>query len=144
MAICSFHIIMTFFLLTVCTYLTLFMTVLHEQLLNGNLFISYNYFIWLFSATLYENHVSRTQESELTRLMNGPIRKKLKIIPGNVTWGGKTLCFIFIFQYCHECRSTGYATSRSPLTAQLQLIAQMLAKIAQKVPSANIGVQLYL
>ncbi|KAJ0088375.1 hypothetical protein Patl1_32288 [Pistacia atlantica] len=30
-----------------------------------------------------------TQPVDLDKLMNGPIRKKLKIIPGNVTWGGQ-------------------------------------------------------
>uniref|UniRef100_A0A3P9L8Q2 Carboxypeptidase n=1 Tax=Oryzias latipes TaxID=8090 RepID=A0A3P9L8Q2_ORYLA len=41
-------------------------------------------------------HVSPLQRPSLSQLMNGPIRKKLGIIPQNVTWGGNLdlhLCF---------------------------------------------------
>ncbi|KAK3723791.1 hypothetical protein QZH41_007101 [Actinostola sp. cb2023] len=39
---------------------------------------------------LYSTHVGRLYADTLTTLMNGPIRKKLGIIPANVTWGGQT------------------------------------------------------
>ena len=38
----------------------------------------------------YERHVSSLQEEDLTALMNGLIRRKLRIIPENVTWGGQS------------------------------------------------------
>lgn len=39
---------------------------------------------------LYNRHVGLLHADPLTELMNGPIRKKLRIIPGNVTWGGQS------------------------------------------------------
>ena len=39
---------------------------------------------------LYARHVGRLYTDPLTELMNGPIRKKLGIIPQNVTWGGQS------------------------------------------------------
>lgn len=39
---------------------------------------------------LYEHHVKVMQNDDLDELMNGPIRKKLKIIPDKVTWGGQS------------------------------------------------------
>ena len=40
--------------------------------------------------TLYRNHLSVYLGDPLDALMNGPIRKKLGIIPANVTWGGQS------------------------------------------------------
>ena len=37
-------------------------------------------------------HLKRLQQDSLSELMNGPIRKKLGIIPSNVTWGGLCVC----------------------------------------------------
>ena len=39
---------------------------------------------------LYAQHVGRLYTDPLTELMNGPVRKKLGIIPPNVTWGGQS------------------------------------------------------
>ena len=39
---------------------------------------------------LFARHVGRLYADPLTELMNGPIRKKLGIIPDNVTWGGQS------------------------------------------------------
>lgn len=39
---------------------------------------------------LYARHVGRLYTDPLTELMNGPIRKKLGIIPPNVAWGGQS------------------------------------------------------
>lgn len=39
---------------------------------------------------LYSTHVGRLYGTSLSGLMNGPIRKKLGIIPNNVTWGGQS------------------------------------------------------
>ncbi|XP_055328822.1 retinoid-inducible serine carboxypeptidase-like isoform X2 [Paramacrobiotus metropolitanus] len=39
---------------------------------------------------LYERRMAVHQNDALDDLMNGPIRQKLKIIPGNVTWGGQS------------------------------------------------------
>ncbi|CAL1545662.1 unnamed protein product [Lymnaea stagnalis] len=39
---------------------------------------------------LYEHHVKVMQNDALDELMNGPIRKKLKIIPDKVSWGGQS------------------------------------------------------
>ncbi|XP_041363466.1 retinoid-inducible serine carboxypeptidase-like [Gigantopelta aegis] len=39
---------------------------------------------------LYARHVAPFQNDDLSALMNGPIREKLKIIPKNVTWGGQS------------------------------------------------------
>ena len=48
---------------------------------------------------LYARHVSRLYGDGLSALMNGPIRKKLGIIPDNVTWGGQsTEVFQSLFQ----------------------------------------------
>ena len=41
---------------------------------------------WLELAV--RRHVMRLQQTSLSELMNGPIRKKLGDIPDNVTWGG--------------------------------------------------------
>uniref|UniRef100_A0A2R8M4I3 Carboxypeptidase n=1 Tax=Callithrix jacchus TaxID=9483 RepID=A0A2R8M4I3_CALJA len=38
---------------------------------------------------LCQRHVRHLQRDALSRLMNGPIRKKLKIIPEDQTWGGQ-------------------------------------------------------
>ncbi|XP_053151475.1 retinoid-inducible serine carboxypeptidase isoform X2 [Hemicordylus capensis] len=38
---------------------------------------------------LFQRHVQRQSEDKLSDLMNGPIRKKLKIIPDHVKWGGQ-------------------------------------------------------
>ncbi|KAL0597449.1 Retinoid-inducible serine carboxypeptidase [Plecturocebus cupreus] len=38
---------------------------------------------------LCQRHVRHLQPDALSRLMNGPIRKKLKIIPEDQTWGGQ-------------------------------------------------------
>lgn len=39
---------------------------------------------------LYQRHVERLHKDSLSDLMNGPIRKKLRIIPDSVTWGGQS------------------------------------------------------
>ncbi|KAG2461177.1 RISC carboxypeptidase, partial [Polypterus senegalus] len=44
----------------------------------------------LWSDAENVRHVKRFQQQELDQLMNGPIRKKLKIIPDSVTWGGQS------------------------------------------------------
>lgn len=44
----------------------------------------------LSSHQLFAQYTSRTQSDKLYKLMNGPIRKKLKIIPDFVTWGGQS------------------------------------------------------
>ncbi|XP_075417673.1 retinoid-inducible serine carboxypeptidase [Tenrec ecaudatus] len=40
-------------------------------------------------APLYQRHVRYLQQDALSQLMNGPIRKKLKIIPAECSWGGQ-------------------------------------------------------
>ena len=40
---------------------------------------------------LFQRHVRHLQQDALSQLMNGPIRKKLKIIPEDCSWGGN-LC----------------------------------------------------
>ncbi|CAI9617182.1 unnamed protein product [Staurois parvus] len=40
-------------------------------------------------GSLYWRHVLPLQADDLSELMNGPIRAKLKIIPDSVTWGGQ-------------------------------------------------------
>ncbi|XP_008283954.1 retinoid-inducible serine carboxypeptidase [Stegastes partitus] len=42
-----------------------------------------------YIALQVRRHVHRLQGRSLSELMNGPIRKKLVIIPQNVTWGGQ-------------------------------------------------------
>ena len=39
---------------------------------------------------MFAQYLRRSQSDPLFALMNGPIRKKLGIIPGNVTWGGQS------------------------------------------------------
>uniref|UniRef100_A0A7N5JT63 Serine carboxypeptidase 1 n=1 Tax=Ailuropoda melanoleuca TaxID=9646 RepID=A0A7N5JT63_AILME len=39
---------------------------------------------------LYQRHVRHLQQDALSQLMNGPIRKKLRIIPEDCTWGGQS------------------------------------------------------
>uniref|UniRef100_UPI00398F4C6F retinoid-inducible serine carboxypeptidase-like n=1 Tax=Pristiophorus japonicus TaxID=55135 RepID=UPI00398F4C6F len=41
-------------------------------------------------VSLYQRHVGPMQRTTLDMLMNGPIRKKLKIIPDFVKWGGQS------------------------------------------------------
>uniref|UniRef100_A0A3B3ZMQ9 Carboxypeptidase n=1 Tax=Periophthalmus magnuspinnatus TaxID=409849 RepID=A0A3B3ZMQ9_9GOBI len=38
----------------------------------------------------FRRHVNRLHKQSLSELMNGPIRKKLGVIPQNVTWGGQS------------------------------------------------------
>ncbi|XP_069337255.1 retinoid-inducible serine carboxypeptidase [Eulemur rufifrons] len=38
---------------------------------------------------LWQRHVRHLQQDALSQLMNGPIRKKLKIIPEDCSWGGQ-------------------------------------------------------
>ncbi|KAI0236967.1 Retinoid-inducible serine carboxypeptidase [Lamellibrachia satsuma] len=40
--------------------------------------------------SLFHRHVSKLYGKSLSELMNGPIRKKLAIIPSNVTWGAQS------------------------------------------------------
>ncbi|KAH0505006.1 Retinoid-inducible serine carboxypeptidase [Microtus ochrogaster] len=44
---------------------------------------------------LCQRHVRHLQGDTLSQLMNGPIRKKLKIIPEDCTWGGQS-SYVFI------------------------------------------------
>ncbi|OXB77029.1 UNVERIFIED_CONTAM: hypothetical protein H355_014851 [Colinus virginianus] len=39
---------------------------------------------------LYERHVKNMHKNNLSELMNGPIRKKLQVIPDCVKWGGQS------------------------------------------------------
>lgn len=39
---------------------------------------------------LFTHYITKTHSNTLVDLMNGPIRKKLGIIPDNVTWGGQS------------------------------------------------------
>lgn len=41
------------------------------------------------SVHLYQRYVRHLQQDSLSQLMNGPIRKKLKIIPEDCSWGGR-------------------------------------------------------
>lgn len=40
-------------------------------------------------GSLYRRHLLPLQSDDLSELMNGPIRTKLKVIPESVTWGGQ-------------------------------------------------------
>ncbi|PIO22778.1 hypothetical protein AB205_0100800, partial [Aquarana catesbeiana] len=42
-------------------------------------------------GSLYRRHMLPLQADNLSELMNGPIRAKLKIIPDSVTWGGQAM-----------------------------------------------------
>ncbi|MEE6507014.1 hypothetical protein FKM82_007944 [Ascaphus truei] len=44
----------------------------------------------VYLGNLYQRHLQPLQRRSLEELMNGPIRKKLKIIPDSVTWGGQS------------------------------------------------------
>ncbi|KFO34999.1 retinoid-inducible serine carboxypeptidase [Fukomys damarensis] len=44
---------------------------------------------------LSQHHVRRLNQDALSQLMNGPIRKKLKIIPEDITWGAQS-SYVFI------------------------------------------------
>lgn len=44
----------------------------------------------LFHDQLFAQYLTRSHSDPLFNLMNGPIRKKLGIIPYNVTWGGQS------------------------------------------------------
>ncbi|XP_005108526.1 retinoid-inducible serine carboxypeptidase-like [Aplysia californica] len=41
---------------------------------------------------LYARHVKPLHNGDLNQLMNGPIKRKLKIIPDSVEWGGAFSC----------------------------------------------------
>ncbi|KAJ0058334.1 hypothetical protein NL108_013280 [Boleophthalmus pectinirostris] len=49
-----------------------------------------------FISLQFRRHVGRLHKQSLSELMNGPIRKKLGVIPHNVTWGGQAGA---VFQY---------------------------------------------
>lgn len=42
-----------------------------------------------YLVRLCQRHVGHLQQDTLSQLMNGPIRKKLKIIPEDCLWGGQ-------------------------------------------------------
>lgn len=44
----------------------------------------------LSNSQIFSQYLMRSQSDPLVKLMNGPIRKKLGIIPDNVTWGGQS------------------------------------------------------
>ncbi|XP_006271289.2 retinoid-inducible serine carboxypeptidase isoform X1 [Alligator mississippiensis] len=44
----------------------------------------------IYLMRLYQRHVEHLHKDQLSDLMNGPIRKKLKIIPDSVKWGGQS------------------------------------------------------
>uniref|UniRef100_A0A8D0GM67 Carboxypeptidase n=1 Tax=Sphenodon punctatus TaxID=8508 RepID=A0A8D0GM67_SPHPU len=44
----------------------------------------------LHFVNLYQRHVKYLHKDKLSDLMNGPIRKKLKVIPSSVKWGGQS------------------------------------------------------
>lgn len=44
----------------------------------------------LSNNQIFAQYLMRSQSDPLVKLMNGPIRKKLGIIPDNVTWGGQS------------------------------------------------------
>lgn len=46
------------------------------------------FFLFCASALQAHRHIRPLHKQSLSELMNGPIRKKLGIIPQNVTWGG--------------------------------------------------------
>lgn len=48
---------------------------------------------WLLH--MYDLLVGYMHNDDLSALMNGPIRKKLGIIPADVTWGGLLINFLF-------------------------------------------------
>lgn len=45
------------------------------------------------TGNLYGRHIVPLQADDLSELMNGPIRAKLKMIPEWVTWGGECLAW---------------------------------------------------
>ncbi|XP_067403513.1 retinoid-inducible serine carboxypeptidase [Emydura macquarii macquarii] len=44
----------------------------------------------IYLIKLYQRHVGRLHKESLSDLMNGPIRKKLRIIPDSVKWGDQS------------------------------------------------------
>uniref|UniRef100_A0A8C6U5L3 Carboxypeptidase n=1 Tax=Neogobius melanostomus TaxID=47308 RepID=A0A8C6U5L3_9GOBI len=43
-----------------------------------------------FISLQWRRHLARLHKQPLSELMNGPIRKRLNVIPENVTWGGQS------------------------------------------------------
>ncbi|KAI4880484.1 hypothetical protein NFI96_016248, partial [Prochilodus magdalenae] len=81
-----------------------------------------------YMSTLKRHHILPLHRQSLSELMNGPIRKKLGVIPANVTWGGViNNCvlqarLIRCLKACLETfnkASSGITASADPLTAHV-------------------------
>uniref|UniRef100_A0A669PW60 Carboxypeptidase n=1 Tax=Phasianus colchicus TaxID=9054 RepID=A0A669PW60_PHACC len=57
---------------------------------DGCLKCATNQSVLSLSVRLYQRHVKVMHKNNLSELMNGPIRKKLKVIPDCVKWGGQS------------------------------------------------------
>ena len=67
----------------------------------------------------YKSLVSRLYESPLAQLMNGPIRKKLGIIPPNVTFGGQSVA---VFQHQYDLPSSVLKDVSKLINYQLKVV----------------------
>ncbi|XP_046403152.1 retinoid-inducible serine carboxypeptidase-like [Ischnura elegans] len=43
-----------------------------------------------YKGALYQRHVADVEDEALSKLMNGPVRENLRVIPDNVTWGSQS------------------------------------------------------
>ena len=62
----------------------------HNQADSNMVHLMSQWYTKLSNNQIFAQYLMRSQSDPLVKLMNGPIRKKLGIIPDNVTWGGQS------------------------------------------------------
>jgi len=62
----------------------------HNQPDSSMMHLAWQRYAKLSNNQIFTHYLMRSQSDPLAKLMNGPIREKLGIIPDNVTWGGQS------------------------------------------------------
>ena len=62
----------------------------HNQPDSSMMHLMFQRYTNLSNNQIFAQYLMRSQSDPLVKLMNGPIREKLGIIPDNVTWGGQS------------------------------------------------------
>lgn len=62
----------------------------HNQADSNMMHFMSQWYTKLSNNPIFAQYLMRSQSDPLAKLMNGPIREKLGIIPDNVTWGGQS------------------------------------------------------
>lgn len=70
---------------------------------------------FIFPALLAHRHIKPLYRQSLSELMNGPVRKKLGIIPQNVTWGGTMSQLLTLPQFPDSLETSAAIYNRDPI-----------------------------